>query len=715
MNIHNLISSAFFLLIMAGNIDAAGFDCNRATTVVEKLICADQGLSQLDESLSKTYQEVLRWARDPAGFKREQWKWLREVRDLCTDSPCLEKEYRDRLAVLEKLLPEKPAVDRQEHAASFDCRKAESEAEKMICSDDELSRLDESLHKAYLEALKRADIKTQMIKSQRQWLKNERDACQNAECIKNAYETRIKELGLSSYGIVTLRPPIRSASSSKTPPKVSKSPAIELLHKAVQTKTDQQYESTLKRLAKTETEPSVNEQLMRTAENGSLEQIEALLADGGDVKAKGPYGRTVLMAAARSGNLDVVKFIIDKGADAQAKSNFGNTALMNAALSGNVEVVKLLMDKGADAHTKSNLGNTVLMNGARSGNLEVVKFIIDKGADVNEKDNSGETVLMIAVRVESGFSEVVKFIIDKGADVNARDKGGKTVLMATAEKGNCNIAKFLIDKGADVNARDKTGKTVLMAAAEKGNCDIAKFFIDRGADVNAKDDIGRTVLMEAAWRKNLEAVKFLIEKGADVNAKDNFGRTALTTAASGKRLDIVKFLIDRGAEVNAKDQNGRTALSLASAKSQPEIVKYLKAHGAKLFEGSACATPGDEDFPEEGVLVFLNGHAVHYGRNGKSEAADELLVWNKDPEEMCFFITTVSTDYHTCSLGGKATAVKSNEYSYSQNKCHIIFIFTEAKVKVTVTGLCKDSACGMNASIDSATYKITNKVFESGH
>jgi ankyrin repeat protein/uncharacterized protein len=693
---------------------AAGFDCNRATTLVEKLICADQGLSQLDESLSKTYKEVLRWARDPAGFKREQWKWLREVRDLCTDSVCLEKEYRNRLAVLEKLLPEKPAVDRQAHAASFDCGKAESEVEKMICSDDELSRLDESLHKAYLEALKRTDIKNQMIKSQRQWLKNERDACQNAECIRNAYEIRIKELGLSRYGIVMLRPPIRSASPSKTRPKISKSPAIELPRKAIETKTVQQHESTLKGLTKSETEPSVNEKLLRAAENGSQEKIEPLLATGGDVNAKGPYGRTVLMAAARSGNLELVKFLMEKGADAQAKSSFGNTALMNAARSGNLEVVKFLIDRRADVNAKDNGGETVLMNATRSGNVEVVKSLIDRRADVNAKDNSGETVLMNAVRVESGFPEVVRLFTDRGADVNARDKSGKTVLMATAESGNCEIAKFLINKGANVNAGDKSGKTVLMTAAEKGNCKIAEFLVDRGADVNAKDDIGRTVLMDAAWRKNLKVVKFLIDKGADVNAKDNFDRTALTTAASGKRLDVVKLLIDKGADVNAKDQNGRTALSLASAKNQPEIVRYLKAHGAKLSEGLVCARPGDEDFPDQGVLVFLNHHAVQHVKGRNSEAADELLVWNKNPEQMCFFITTVSTNFHTCSLGGKATAVRSNEYSYSQNKCNVIFIFTEDKVKVNVTGLCKDSGCGM-ASIDSATYKKTNKVFEAGH
>lgn len=110
-------------------------------------------------------------------------------------------------------------------AASFDCGKAASEVEKIICSNDELSRLDESLSKAYLQALNRPDIKMQTIESQRQWLKKERNACKNGECIKNAYETRIKELGFLS-------------------PKASKSQATEPHNKAIQTKTEHQHGST---------------------------------------------------------------------------------------------------------------------------------------------------------------------------------------------------------------------------------------------------------------------------------------------------------------------------------------------------------------------------------------------------------------------------------------------------------------------------------------
>jgi uncharacterized protein len=104
MDMRNLILVIFFLLIVAGNVHAASFDCGKATSEVEKLICGDKGLSELDESLSKAYREVLRSVPDPADLKQEQVKWLREVRNRCTDSLCLEKAYRSRLAEFERLL-----------------------------------------------------------------------------------------------------------------------------------------------------------------------------------------------------------------------------------------------------------------------------------------------------------------------------------------------------------------------------------------------------------------------------------------------------------------------------------------------------------------------------------------------------------------------------------------------------------------------------------
>lgn len=94
-------------------------------------------------------------------------------------------------------------------AASFDCAKATTKVEKTICENDDLSRLDQELDTAYRGSLSRDDVKRQAIKSQRDWLKNVRNPCQNAECLKQAYESRIKEIGLmSSFGIVIMSAPV---------------------------------------------------------------------------------------------------------------------------------------------------------------------------------------------------------------------------------------------------------------------------------------------------------------------------------------------------------------------------------------------------------------------------------------------------------------------------------------------------------------------------
>lgn len=55
--------------------------------------------------------------------------------------------------------------------ASFDCAKAKSNVEKMICKDAELSALDEKLHIVYKEALGKSLDKAKLIQEQRDWVK----------------------------------------------------------------------------------------------------------------------------------------------------------------------------------------------------------------------------------------------------------------------------------------------------------------------------------------------------------------------------------------------------------------------------------------------------------------------------------------------------------------------------------------------------------------
>lgn len=82
-------------------------------------------------------------------------------------------------------------------AASFDCAKAGTKVEKMICDNPEISKLDEELNTAYKAALQDEKQAEAIRQAQKQWMK-ERNGCDDAECVKRAYEARLHRLSSAS-------------------------------------------------------------------------------------------------------------------------------------------------------------------------------------------------------------------------------------------------------------------------------------------------------------------------------------------------------------------------------------------------------------------------------------------------------------------------------------------------------------------------------------
>jgi uncharacterized protein YecT (DUF1311 family) len=90
----------------------------------------------------------------------------------------------------------------QANAASFDCKKASTWLEKTVCSNPELSKLDEQMAKAYQDALASLSPKGQKEtrEYQKRWLKETLPNCKNdkqdisVECLKYNYKDRIKQL-----------------------------------------------------------------------------------------------------------------------------------------------------------------------------------------------------------------------------------------------------------------------------------------------------------------------------------------------------------------------------------------------------------------------------------------------------------------------------------------------------------------------------------------
>lgn len=80
---------------------AASFDCAKASSRQEKLICGDQQLSAADEELARAYRKALDLSPDKEGLKKQQQSWIKTGRDACTDTVSMLAAYKDRIAALE--------------------------------------------------------------------------------------------------------------------------------------------------------------------------------------------------------------------------------------------------------------------------------------------------------------------------------------------------------------------------------------------------------------------------------------------------------------------------------------------------------------------------------------------------------------------------------------------------------------------------------------
>jgi uncharacterized protein len=86
-------------------------------------------------------------------------------------------------------------------AAGFDCTKAHSSVEKMICADSSISERDSTLNRLYLWKIDSAPQieKPKIAADQKNWIANTRDACTTAECLGGAYDARVKAMSTIQF------------------------------------------------------------------------------------------------------------------------------------------------------------------------------------------------------------------------------------------------------------------------------------------------------------------------------------------------------------------------------------------------------------------------------------------------------------------------------------------------------------------------------------
>lgn len=90
------------------------------------------------------------------------------------------------------------AVQQQSSAPSFNCAKASTATEHLICSSSDLSALDVKLSQLYQQVMSKSNDVDSLKKSQNEWRKTKRDTCSDVNCLASTYNERINELSQMS-------------------------------------------------------------------------------------------------------------------------------------------------------------------------------------------------------------------------------------------------------------------------------------------------------------------------------------------------------------------------------------------------------------------------------------------------------------------------------------------------------------------------------------
>ena len=177
------------------------------------------------------------------------------------------------------------------------------------------------------------------------------------------------------------------------------------------------------------------------AASDDLTEIARLLAEGVDVDARDPEGRTPVIVAtvepadggrpgARRGRGRRGSYIRDDRLD---------NPFLYAGAEGFLDILRIVNEAGADPSISNRYGSTRCIPACERGRVDVVRYLLhESDVDVDHVNNLGWTGLLEAIILADGdaaHQEIVRLLLENGADPELADRGGITPLAHARAQG----------------------------------------------------------------------------------------------------------------------------------------------------------------------------------------------------------------------------------------------------------------------------------------
>jgi len=475
-------------------------------------------------------------------------------------------------------------------AAGFDCAKAGTKIEILICSTSELSSQDEELGNSYRAILNiyNAEEKTKIVLEQRRWLKHVRNKCSTESCLVKAYAARIKELNdlnpfadnnisceeMKKFPDTIFQAGIDLGSGHGSPNNVD--------YKCQQSLASLPFVSKLLSLAET-----------IRSDNGPQ------ICTGSIVHAQWRYYYFDLARAGFSPKH------IKPGYKKNVETYFEqwswespyNNELYRAFYSEFSAALPPLQEHYRKRFNYSDLKSKEL---ARNSLMIILRRAAGSFPDSLLKKTT--RLVELAHNEGSTLSELrheLSALPQKQASI---DQAYYALKIALYKNKPISFITILMDyTGRSDSKQLATGnESALFAALE--NQQYVELLLNNGEPVDYTNSFGKTPLYYAIQMNSHKLVATLLRSGADVNhayksAKElnpnnwsceadtyikHTQRTPLMHAAQHSDIDMIRLLLKSGARLNDIDEIGFTAYDYSVMGKKQENTVYLKSVGAKL-------------------------------------------------------------------------------------------------------------------------------------
>ncbi len=199
--------------------------------------------------------------------------------------------------------------------------------------------------------------------------------------------------------------------------------------------------------------------LLTAAHTGDLDAARAALAEGADVEARDPDGRTALLLAALADRVPVAELLVAAGADPDAQDAREDSPWLVTGVTGSVPMMRALLPAGPDFGLTNRFGGVSLIPAAERGHVGYVRAVLaETDIDVDHVNRLGWTALLEAVILGDGgraHAEVVRLLLAAGASPRLADTEGVTPLRHAERRGFDALAALL--REAEARAGHESG------------------------------------------------------------------------------------------------------------------------------------------------------------------------------------------------------------------------------------------------------------------